>query len=525
VASSRRIAALPVRHNAAVLDEARNAWDAGEYEQLMRTLEGARLDRREDRVAAAHWQARALLAVDRPEDVAPLLQRAAKEIKGAEETALTNMLLGSALTRTNRREKGEALLDEAAALAQRSVPQLAAEIAYYRALSRWSSARLAEAEEIIEAALPGAADIVRSRLLQLLGWIDVRRENYGAATHEFTAALEELNKAKNTDVKGRARILSALVFIAAETIDLRLGRFVRREYETSTWSNDTRIERFRVLECLSWLSLLEGDVARAWEERQLGLSLTVDTSYHAIALIDAAIVAGIVGDRFSEARYLELAGSLLLRGDQVGLDVERRMAMLAFAGAAPAANAETARKVLTLFDRTRPRRTEMLALEGDRRLEAYEFYARGKLALAEGSTQQGITDLGQSLELWTRLGYRLRAAITANVLRSVTGDRRYAQTALDALRNTPNAWLREALERRTNEDDPLGQLTPAERRVLGELCKGKKAREIAATFDRSFNTINNHTRAIFSAFGVRSRASLVAECARLGILDDIKSVR
>jgi DNA-binding NarL/FixJ family response regulator len=85
--------------------------------------------------------------------------------------------------------------------------------------------------------------------------------------------------------------------------------------------------------------------------------------------------------------------------------------------------------------------------------------------------------------------------------------------------------LREALERRTNEDDPLGQLTPAERRVLAELCKGRKAREIAATFDRSFNTINNHTRAIFSAFGVRSRASLVAECARLGILDDIKSLR
>src|ERR1700733_11637994 len=87
VASSRRIAALPVRHNAAVLDEARNAWDAGEYEQLMRTLEGARLDRREDRVAAAHWQARALLAVDRPEDVAPLLPRAAEEIKTAARKA------------------------------------------------------------------------------------------------------------------------------------------------------------------------------------------------------------------------------------------------------------------------------------------------------------------------------------------------------------------------------------------------------------------------------------------------------
>ena len=525
MASSRRIAALPVRHGAAVLDDARNAWNAGEYEQLLRTLDGTRLDRREDRVAAAHWQARALLAVDRPEGVAPLLQRAAKEAKGAEETALTNMLLGAALTRTNRREQGEATLDEASALAQRSVPQLVAEIAYYRALSRWSSFRLSDAEEIIDSALPDATDVIRARLLQLLGWIDVRRENYGAAAHEFTAALDELNKAKNTDLKGRGKILYALGVIAAETIDVRLGRLVRREYETTAWTDDVRIERFRVLEYLSWLSLLEGDVARAWDERQFGLTLTVDSSYHAIALVDAAIVSGIVGDRFSESRYLELAGTLLLRGDQVGLDLERRVAMLAFAATVPAANVETARKVLTLYERTRPRRAEMSSFEGDRRLDAYELYARGKVAIAESSTQQGVADLEQALELWTRLGYRLRIATTANVLRSVTGDRRFAQTALDALRNTPNAWLRESLERRTGDDDPLGQLTPAERRVLAELCKGRKAREIAATFDRSFNTINNHTRAIFSAFGVRSRASLVAECARLGILDDIKSLR
>ncbi len=61
--------------------------------------------------------------------------------------------------------------------------------------------------------------------------------------------------------------------------------------------------------------------------------------------------------------------------------------------------------------------------------------------------------------------------------------------------------------------------------MLGELCKGKKAREIAQAFGRSFNTINNHTRAIFAAFGVRSRAALVAECAKLGILDDQEPAR
>ncbi len=523
MASSRRAGAQPAV--ASGLDRARAAWDAGEYEQVLLSAAALRFERREDRVAAALLRARALLALDRPGDVGAILERVRKEAKGTEETVLVQMLAGAALTRTSARERGHALLDEAAALAGRGAKRLSAEVAYYRALSRWSARQLPEAEAIIEAALPAATGVIRSRLLQLLGWIDVRRENYAAAAPSFTAALEALDAADGADVKGRARILNALGIIAAETIDLRLGRLVRRQYHACTWSDDTRIERFYVLEYLSWLSLLEGEIVRAWDERQLALSLTVDSSHHALALIGAALVSTVVGDRFSASRYLEVAGALLLRGDQVDLDVERRIAMLSFAIAVPPAELETAQKVLALYDRTRPRRTEMLSIEGDRRLEAYELQARGKVALAEGHTAQGVALLERSLELWTRLSYRLRAALTADDLRTATGDRRYAQIAIDALRNTTNAWLRKSLEARSTEDDAIGQLTPAERRVLGELCKGKKAREIAGEFERSFNTINNHTRAIFFAFNVRTRAALVAKCAKLGLLDELRSPR
>ncbi len=510
---------------AAEVDEARSALDAGEFERVLRLLRDEKFDRREDRVASAVVQARALLALDRHDHIVPLMQRAGKEVKGADETVLTKMLLGTALTLTGRRDQGESLLDETAVSAKRTSPQLAAEVAYYRAVSRWSTHRLAEAEEIVEAALPASKDVHRARLLQLLGWIDVRSENYSGAARQFTAALDELNRAKQPDVLARSRLLHALSIIAAETVDLRLGRLVRREYETNTWSEDTRIERFHVLEYLAWLSMLEGQVGRAWDERQAALSLTVDTSYHASALTSAANIAGVVGDRFSEARYFELAASLLLRGDQLALDVDRRIAMLAFIASAPSAHVDAARKVLTLYERTRPRKTERHAFEGDRRVEGFELYARGMLSITEGRTQPGIADLEKALDLWSRLTYRLRVAVTANALRSVTGDPHYAQIALDALRSAPNAWLRPALERGSSGDNPLARLTPAERRVLAELCKGKKAREIASTFDRSFNTINNHTRAIFTAFGVRSRASLVAECARRGILDDVNQAR
>lgn len=476
--------------------------------------------RREDRVAAAVLRARALLRLDRPDEVAASLDRARKEAKGAEETALVQMLHGAALTRTNHRERGEKLLDDAFASASQDAAHLVPEVGYYRALSRWSSRRLDEAESIIESSLPRATDAVRARLLQLLGWIDVRRENYAAAAHQFTAALEALEKSRQSDLQLRARLLHALGIIAAETIDLRLGRFVRRHYETSAWTEDTRIERFYVLEYLTWLSLLEGETNRAWDERQLALSLTVNSGHHASALISAARIATIVGDRYAARRYLELAGALLLRGDQVDLDIDRRLVMLSFAAATPIANVEMAVKVMVLYDRTQPQHTEMLSFEGDRRLEAYELHARGKVELAQGRKQPGIDDLKRSFDLWTRLGYRMRAAIVADELCGSTGEGHWAQNGVDALRNAPNAWLRAPLERRGTADDPLAKLTPAERRVLAELCKGKKSRDIAAGFGRSFNTINNHTRAVFAAFGVKSRAALVAECARLGILDD-----
>ncbi len=71
-------------------------------------LGSTKFDRREDRVASAVLQARALLALDRARlSSCRLLQRASKEVKGAEETVLTQMLHGAALTLTGRREQGE----------------------------------------------------------------------------------------------------------------------------------------------------------------------------------------------------------------------------------------------------------------------------------------------------------------------------------------------------------------------------------------------------------------------------------
>jgi DNA-binding CsgD family transcriptional regulator len=53
-------------------------------------------------------------------------------------------------------------------------------------------------------------------------------------------------------------------------------------------------------------------------------------------------------------------------------------------------------------------------------------------------------------------------------------------------------------------------LTPAERTVFHQLLAGRSADEIAERLGNSAFTIANHTRRIFSAFGVNSRSQLLA---------------
>ncbi len=56
----------------------------------------------------------------------------------------------------------------------------------------------------------------------------------------------------------------------------------------------------------------------------------------------------------------------------------------------------------------------------------------------------------------------------------------------------------------------LAALTPAQRRVLNELLRGRDAAGVAQDLGLATVTIHNHTRAIYAAFGVASRVELMA---------------
>lgn len=54
------------------------------------------------------------------------------------------------------------------------------------------------------------------------------------------------------------------------------------------------------------------------------------------------------------------------------------------------------------------------------------------------------------------------------------------------------------------------KLTPSQKKILVRLLTGASASEIGKKARLSVHTVNNHTRAIFKAFGMTSRPKLMA---------------
>jgi len=185
-----------------------------------------------------------------------------------------------------------------------------------------------------------------------------------------------------------------------------------------------------------------------------------------------------------------------------------------------------AQKVLALYDRTRPRRTEMLAIEDDRRLDAYELHARGKIAIAEGRTAQGISELERSLDLWTRLSYRLRAALTADDLRTapVSGATRRSRSTRCATPPTRGSACRSS-----GAASPTIRSDSSRKRnggSLTECAKGRKHARSPRSSGRSFNTDQQpHARGLCGVRRAQSAPRSSRSARSSAFCDDLETRR
>jgi DNA-binding CsgD family transcriptional regulator len=350
--------------------------------------------------------------------------------------------------------------------------------------------------------------------LALLGWIDVKRERFRAAGKLFTQALAALRNSGVTDMRLQGRLVHAISVVASETVDLRMGKALRREYQDVNWSEPLRVDQFNTLTCLRFLDMLEGDLEGAWVFSRSAAALAPSPAYVAIGETNAAVAARSIGDEAASGLQFRRAWDVLRTERWSAADAEARVALTNFACEAARAMPAEARKALILYRSLQGKQNRANSLDGDRRIAASETWAAARVAEAIGERDETFSQYRESLAVWTELGFVMRAAAVAHDLYRVTRDDVYLQPIAALTELAPNNWLARTVP---EAGSPLSRLRPAQLKVLAGLLRGDSAKAIAEELGRSQYTVINHTRTIFAAFRVHNRADVRRACARAGI--------
>lgn len=436
-------------------------------------------------------------------------RRAAQSGASSETALLARTLQATAARRSGRTDE----LARVAPSVLATQPGRSGFASYLIALEAYHGGQYDRALAIVERSLAAGADV--PSMLALRGWIDDDHERFERAAANFEAAVAALDRSGTVNELLRARIAWVLVTIAVETLDLALGRRARVVVASVRWTSGLRNERVGTLVALRDLALLEGRLDEAWLLAREATGVASEGPAAVVAETGAALMDGIIGDARGARLQLERAYRLLRAHRWRSATADEAVALASFAAVAAPSMPREARRALALHRLLRGVRPPS-NVENDRRRQAIELTAEARIAHAlERDDRTAVRRRFElALGVWRDIGYGLRVAQLAGELFALTGDLDHARTFERLLERAPHAWLRAAIGR---TDDPRAKLSKSERRVFDELLHGGSAKAIGEKLGRSPHTVSNHTRKIFSAFGVSSRARLVARCVELGI--------
>jgi DNA-binding CsgD family transcriptional regulator len=384
--------------------------------------------------------------------------------------------------------------------------------AYFLALDAWLSEDFDTTAALARRKIEANAEAYAA--CSLLGWIAIKRERYAEAGGHFIESLDRLRAARVVDRRAQGNGIHAASVVAMETVNPKLIRRLEPHVAEMEWPASSAVDRFNFLTNWSTIARLEGDSETAYYRSREAVVVAPDSAYQAIGEVNLATILGSAGDEHTRLVLLRRAWELLRSRRWGAADDERRVALTAFAYYAAHDLPAEARKAMTLYQSLTAKANVRNVLHRDRRIAGSELMAAARVAEVQGSLDRARRAYEKAYEIWQSLHCDMRAALVAIDLRRLTRDATYDAAVRDVLAREPRAWFGEML---APAQGPLAHVSRAERLVLVGLLEGKSAKAIADSLDRSVNTINNHTRQIFKAFGVNSRAAVLARCAGLGI--------
>lgn len=492
------------------------AWNAygraayGECRGILRALDGrsgparaelalleARCAREEGDLAA--WTAAA-------DSVAAAHPDPARKLEGLALRALAHREAGRSAQADRDVKAVRAIVDRDGALA-------AGFATYFVAYDAWQCGELDEAETLANVAL--SAGDVRPFATALLGACAVARDRASKAAAYFAEALRDSRARPVPSLHLGATILCDASELARATIDLKLAKKIKRDFDEFSWPHELVALRVRALANFRAIALLEGDLDRAWFLSREATAFASDGAGVILGETNAAVASRLLGDERSARLQLARAFEAVRTHRLDGNVSDARVALATFAREAASDMPGEARKAMATYESLSPRDVRGVEVAApERRMRALGAMAHGRIAEVRGNYDAAFDRYTEAFEAWRELHDLARAALVALDLQRLARDPHYDETLDAALARAPQAWF---APQASPAAELLGRLTPAETLVLGALLGGKSARAIADGLDRSVHTINNHTRKIFAAFGVTSRAAVLARCAEVGI--------
>ena len=423
-------------------------------------------------------------------------------------TCETALLRGSALARLGDERAASAQLDRA----EKARPGglLRAEIAYTRALNAWIARRLTQADRFLDRVDAPRGSSVDLEARALRGAVAGSR---GRVAHQAALLLEALQCVHDdpgVEVLPWAVIAAQISYLARELPSPALRDAAFAQYDRVPWTPDLADYRFTMLHALAWRHALDGDYFSAFRRFKEARGAAPSDGWRVVASCDRAYLAAALGERRWSEQERSDAHELAGRVAWPSLANEERFALTLLAELFAPTDPALALAYLGRYREAGTRFDRLLASSDDRRVVAMEAYSSGVVHAALGERTGALRALEAAWKIYDEIGYDWRAGRTANALAALTDDDAWRTRAAEKLRPYPRSWLAGDAARRGVDAADARRLTAAQSAVYELLLQGLSTAQIAGAQGRSEFTVRNHIKAIFKAFGVRSRPALLA---------------
>ncbi len=289
---------------------------------------------------------------------------------------------------------------------------------------------------------------------------------------------------------------------------------IERHLRACIWPEDLNVQRFQSLKALGWSYALRGDYFSAFRYLKQSATFAPSRAWYAIAMLDRAYLARCLREERWSRQELGEADEVAEMVDWHATRNEERVGLLLLAEMFAPLDSGKAAKYMGEYRDLGEMNARNMHFARTSLLGALANYSAGVTQLALGNEKAGVNSLRQSLAVYDRAGFDWRAGRCALRLFEATMDDSYLRLAGEKLRNYPNSWLAEEL-RELSGAQFIPTLPPMQQKVFEQLCKGYSTAQIAKNLGRSEYTVKNHIKLIFKAFGVRSRAALLATVSSL----------